>query len=534
MSNQLTVNLFSGPGGWCVAAERLGLEPNIGFEIDESACATRMAAGLMTVRGDVSRLVTDRLTGKVTGFIASAPCVFFSAAGTRAGTAVLDVLAGAIRDQFAGRKTMASRRREMAAVLRKSGWPDPKAPRSPGYSRMTRRGKRQVTVAPGRGNVIWNAVRSASLVVEPARFIAATLPEWVALEQVPDVLPLWRVYAAELRKLGYSTWCGKLNAADYGVPQTRIRAILIASRVRRVSCPAPTHYDPRKGMQLFGDPWVSMAEALGMGATARPAPTVTAGGTKSGGAEPFGHRDRDALEAERGAGRWALRRDRGAGLIERGGERADHETGAPAPTITAGNKGSGPRLSWVMQRQVGASRQEGRRDHPLDEPAPTITGGGSGAGSGNGTGLRWALHTNRDQRPDGSRQVCDPHSAPAPALTAKSGGQWQLRNNTQSNAAARSLDEPAGTMFFGHRGNDVSGVDGSATERITPREAAALQSFPADYPWQGSKTKVFEQIGNAVPPLLSIAVLGEAAGIDWQPVAARYALETRLTASEAA
>lgn len=88
---------------------------------------------------------------------------------------------------------------------------------------------------------------------------------------------IWHEHAARYRALGYSTWVGTLNAADYGTPQTRRRAILMASRTRTVQPPEPTHTDDRTP-RLFGElpPWRTMADALGGSPGDR---TLTPGGT---------------------------------------------------------------------------------------------------------------------------------------------------------------------------------------------------------------------------------------------------------------
>ena len=111
-----------------------------------------------------------------------------------------------------------------------------------------------------------------------------------------------------------------------------------------------------------------------------------------------------------------------------------------------------------------------------------------------------------------------PMDEPAPTVTGKSrSDEWVYVNGNQENAARRPIDAPAPTVMFGHKKNEVSWTrerpattvtaDPDNSIPVTVEQAAALQSFPPDHPWQGSKTKQHEQVGNAVPPLMARVIL---------------------------
>jgi DNA (cytosine-5)-methyltransferase 1 len=65
---------------------------------------------------------------------------------------------------------------------------------------------------------------------------------------------------------------------------------------------------------------------------------------------------------------------------------------------------------------------------------------------------------------------------------------------------------PTITARGDHRGGVVVLPHPSNQRRITPREAAIIQSFPIDFKFYGSKTSVYRQVANAVPPLLAKAL----------------------------
>lgn len=86
-------------------------------------------------------------------------------------------------------------------------------------------------------------------------------PGHPALTPDEELGSAFRVVVEELKKLDYYVVFDLLNAADYGVPQSRERILLIGSRDgRSVSMPAPTHAEvPSVGVK----PWVTVRSTIG-------------------------------------------------------------------------------------------------------------------------------------------------------------------------------------------------------------------------------------------------------------------------------
>lgn len=324
------LDLFAGTG-WGVALQARGIREG-GVEIMPEAQASRAAAGMETIYSDVwdGLLSDDPIRFPHSLQIASPPCQSFSLAGKGTGRAALDDVLRAIDDRAFQR---------------------PERLRALGAETDDR----------------------TALVLTPLAHVHRDRPMFVAWEQVPPVLPVWEACAVVMRDMGYSVWAGIIRSEQYGVPQTRRRAVLIA-RADGIDAapPTPTHsrYYEREPQRLDAGvlPWVSMADALGFGGFDLVGNQVPRGRARGD------YHSRPATAPAQtltgvGARSWVLRSNysngSGGGEAPEGNKlpRTERSINEPATTLTS-KAGS---MRWV--RRGLESR-----------PAPTITGGGTETG----------------------------------------------------------------------------------------------------------------------------------------------------------
>lgn len=291
---------------------------------------------------------------------------------------------------------------------------------------------------------------------EFVRIVAAKRPAWVLLENVEGIVSMGvdRPILAAFRALGYRIHRYKLCAHNYGVPQSRYRIFFIGNRIGAPIKPPPfTHVDP-KHVALSGLlPWVTVREALGIGG-ASPSHTIQAGAHGQPGWSP------------RHQG-WYV--------------PTDDIRDSPSVTIT-GNHGHNS--SPKRMASLGLKRPAGYVPIMMRDKA----------------------------KDDGSRSVVYDASE-RPARTVASDSRTEISTNSRlSNRYAEhgdgsSFDEPVPTVSA-DRGLEVAAEKSVRYRRLTVRECATLQDFPAWFEFSGSKTSQHRQVGNAVPPGMARA-LGE-------------------------
>jgi DNA (cytosine-5)-methyltransferase 1 len=202
----MILDLFAGPGGWDEGLRRNGRTDVLGIELDRDACETAILNGHQRHRGDVYGLNPVKVAAgrKIDGVIGSPPCGGLSSGGLGLGRNDLQNVADLLNE---------------IAVAHEDDGPDPRADYLMG----------------------WEDLRSP-LLAEPLRWALALDVRWLVLEQVKAALGIWEEYATHLTALGWeSADYGVLDAADYGVPQDRERAVLVAHRYASVRLPEPTH-----------------------------------------------------------------------------------------------------------------------------------------------------------------------------------------------------------------------------------------------------------------------------------------------------
>lgn len=278
-----------------------------------------------------------------------------------------------------------------------------------------------------------------------ARFVEVLRPQFFTLENVYGYRKSesWRIIADTLNRCGYWYDLAHVNAADFGVPQTRKRMIVRAALGQMVP-----HLPPP-------EPWVGWYAAI-----------------------------EDLLPTlpESQFAPWQLARlELGDTVLVNTREMHDHRENnpltargrkQPAMTVTATSTGS--RYKALLVDSAGYPSEDGVRipvTRHADEPVNTVI----------------ANHAKRGMR---AFLVGGQFARPAD-------GSGELRP-----VQVRESGEPTFTITAQNKGDWRAWLSRGRVVQMTPRALARFQTFPDWYRFSGKKVLDCRVVGEAVPPLL--------------------------------
>ena len=286
----------------------------------------------------------------------------------------------------------------------------------------------------------WPSTLKAIKKLQPAFFVGENV---LGLTDAKGRRYLETAILAQLRRIYSFVEAWILDAADFGVPQRRVRVFIVASNVP-VERPQETHQDPdlprakrKKGLKR----WVTLGEALEHDPWDRLEPMW------------LGYNESDLEAMKAGTPTWRGHLPGSSGYLTP--ERA---------TEILENEGQDDWWCWVCKQAISYYR----------------------TGTNPATGEPWGC---RCPSPEEAEEIL---ALPAPTLT---GGSERSHTSARSviSASSSKREELLWALTRYHGG-------------ISPREAARIGGFPPDWPFQGSNQQIYRQVANSVAPVVAEAV----------------------------
>lgn len=316
-----------------------------------------------------------------------------------------------------------------------------------------------------------------ALASKVADFVATLRPRIFTLENVYAYRKSvsFEIILDVLEQRGYAVWRGHCNMADWGVPQTRKRLILIARRDGVKPSPPPKTHTKTGG--LFSERWVGWYEAV-----ADLIPSLSECALAPWQTKRLPHELRTLLVMTGNTSDAQARP--GVGIVY---------PDAPANSVTASDL-------YARAVLVGAGGfNEEVVSRPSDAPVFTIT-----ANHNQATQLKAVLVSTNTT--DGGAPPCRTEAHPAFVVDTKAGrGRAVLIDGKLSASGARlqikNLGDPAATVVASRSAmKDARAILGPRVVRMTPRVYARWQTFPDSYWLPEDITLACRGLGNALPP----------------------------------